>query len=60
MAYGIDVNDDEARVRTIKDNLRHLDQLERSLRGFSETGDWDQLMDNRDLVRRAAINFGPS
>lgn len=54
MAYGIDVSDDEARVRTIKDNLRHLDHLERSLRAFSQTGDWDQLAENRDLVREAA------
>lgn len=54
MAYGLDVNDDEARVCTIKDNLRHLDALERSLRKFSQTGDWDQLMDNRDFVRGAA------
>ena len=54
MAYGIDVEDDEARVLTIKDNLRHLDQLEHSLRLFSETGDWDQLAENRDIVQRAA------
>ena len=52
MTYGIDVNDDEARVRTIKDNLRNLDQLERTLREFSVTGDWDRFMENRDLVRR--------
>ena len=54
MAYGIDVNDDEARVRTIKDNIRHLGQLERSLREFAKTGDWDLLNDNRDFVRHAA------
>ncbi|OFV94716.1 MAG: hypothetical protein A3F68_08230 [Acidobacteria bacterium RIFCSPLOWO2_12_FULL_54_10] len=53
MAYGIDVDDDEARVRTIKDNLRHLDQLERSLRLFSETRDWNQLAESRDLVQGA-------
>ena len=53
MAYGIDVNDDEARVRTIKDNLHNLYILERSLRDFSGTSDWDQLKDNRDLVRGA-------
>lgn len=54
IAYGIEVDDDEARVRTIRDNLRHLDHLERSLRGFSATGDWNQLGDNQDLVRTAA------
>jgi hypothetical protein len=58
ISYGIDLDDDEARVRTIKDNLRHLDQLERSLRLFSETGDWDQLAANRDIVRGAAGRLG--
>lgn len=53
VTYGLEVNDDEARVRTIKDNLRYLDQLERSLRRFAETRDWAQLNDNRDLVRAA-------
>jgi len=51
--YGLEVNDDEARVRTIKDNLRYLDQLERSLRRLAETRDWAHLNDNRDLVRAA-------
>lgn len=51
--YGLEVNDDEARVRTIKDNLRYLDQLERSLRRLAETRDWTHLMDNRDLVQAA-------
>jgi hypothetical protein len=53
VAYGLEVNDDEARVRTIKDNLRYLDQLERSLRRLAETRDWAHLKDNRDLVRAA-------
>jgi hypothetical protein len=52
--YGLEVNDDEARVRTIKDNLRYLDQLERSLRRLAETRDWADLNDNRDLVRAAS------
>lgn len=52
--YGLDVNDGEARVRTIKDNLRYLDQLERSLRRLAETRDWAHLTDNRDLVRVAS------
>lgn len=51
--YGLDVDDDEARVRTIKDNLRYLDQLERSLRCLAETHDWNHLHDNRDFVRAA-------
>lgn len=51
--YGIDINDDEARVRTIKDNLCYLDQLERALRRLAETRDWAQLKDNRDIVRSA-------
>jgi hypothetical protein len=51
--YGLEVNDDEARVRTIKDNLRYLGQLERSLRRLAETRDWAHLNDNRDLVRAA-------
>ena len=54
MAYGIDMNDDEARVRTIKDNLRNLDKLERSLRDFAKTGDWNRFMDNRNLMKQAA------
>ena len=54
VAYGLQINDDEARVRTIKDNLRYLDQLERSLRRLAETGDWTHLSDNRDLVQGAA------
>lgn len=53
VAYGLEVNDDEARVRTIKDNLRYLDQLERSLRRLAETRDWTHLNDNRDLVQAA-------
>ena len=53
LAYGIGVTDYEARVRTIKDNIRHLDQLERSLRKFSQTGDWGLILDNRDFVKRA-------
>lgn len=52
--YGLDVDDDEARVRTIKDNLRYLDHLERSLRRLAETGDWGHLTDNRDLARVAS------
>jgi hypothetical protein len=51
--YGLEVNDDEARLRTIKDNLRYLDRLERSLRRLAETHDWAHLTDNRDLVRTA-------
>jgi hypothetical protein len=54
VTYGLEVKDDEARVLTIKDNLRYLDQLERSLRRLAETRDWGQLNDNRDLVRVAA------
>lgn len=53
LAYGLDMNDDEGRVRTIKENMRYLDRLERSLRRFSETSDWDQLMDHHDFVRTA-------
>jgi hypothetical protein len=53
VAYGLEVNDDEARVRTIKDNLSYLDQLERSLRRLAETRDWTYLNDNRDLVQAA-------
>jgi len=51
--YGLEVNDDEARVRTIKDNLRYLDRLERALRRLAETRDWASLNDNRDLVQEA-------
>ncbi len=51
--YGLEVNDDDARVRTIKDNLHYLDQLERALRRLAETRDWAHLNDNRDLVRAA-------
>ncbi|WP_447603549.1 hypothetical protein [Nitrospira sp. Nam80] len=53
VAYGLEVNDDEARVRTIKDNLRYLDQLERSLRRLAETRDWAYLSDNRGFVQTA-------
>lgn len=53
LRYGLEVDDDEARVRTIMDNLRYLDQLERSLRRLAETGDWSHLRDNRDFVRTA-------
>lgn len=53
LAYGLEVNDDEARVRTIKDNLRYLDRLERSLRRLAETRDWTHLNDNRDFVQTA-------
>ncbi len=52
--YGVGVDDDEARVRTIKDNLRYLDQLERSLRRLAETRDWTHLAENGDLVRAAS------
>ena len=52
MTYGIDVTDDEARVHTIKDNIRSLDELERQLRKFSETGDWDLFLDNWDFARK--------
>lgn len=52
--YGLEVSDEEARVRTIKDNLRYLDQLERSLRRLAQTRDWAHLNDNRDLVQDAA------
>ena len=53
VAYGLEVNDDEARVRTIKDNLRHLDRLERSLRRLAETSDWTHLSDNRGFLEAA-------
>jgi len=54
VAYGLEVSYDEARVRTIKDNLRYLDQLERSLRRLAETRDWTHLSDNRSVVEAAA------
>ncbi len=54
VTYGLEINDDEARVRTIRDNLRYLDQLERSLRRLAETRELAQLNDNRDLVQAAA------
>lgn len=54
VAYGLDINDDEARVHTIKDNLRYLDQMERSLRRLAETHDWTHLNDNGKLVQVAS------
>ena len=54
VAYDLEVNDDEARVRTIKDNLRYMDQLERSLRQLAKTGDWTHLRDSQSLVQGAA------
>ena len=59
VAYGLEVDDDEAHVRTIRDNLRYLDQLERSLRRLAETGDWIHLSDNRDLVQGATERMMP-
>ena len=53
IAYGIDVVDDEVYIRTIKDNLNYLDQLERSLRLFSKTGDWSLMAENCNIVRGA-------
>ena len=53
VTYGVGVDDDVARVRTIKDNLCYLDNLERALRRLAETRDWGHLNDNRDLVRSA-------
>lgn len=53
MAYGLHVNDDEARVRTIQENMRYLDRLEHSLRRFAETGDWEDLVIHREFVREA-------
>ena len=53
MTYGIDVTDEGARVHSIKDNIRSLDELERPLRKFSETGGWDLFLDNWDFARKA-------
>ena len=52
--YGIDMPGDELRVRTIADNLRCLEQLERTLRRLAETKDWNMLTIHRDFVRQAA------
>lgn len=52
--YGIEIQDDELRVRTMVDNLRCLEQLERSLRRLGETRDWKHLSTHREFVERAA------
>ena len=57
MTYGLEVNDDEARVHTIKDNLRYLDQLERSLRRLAETREWTHLHHNQDLIHAATVRM---
>lgn len=51
--YGIEIPGDELRVRTIADNLRYLEQLERSLRRLGDTRDWNHLSTHREFVRRA-------
>lgn len=53
LTYGIEVSGDELRVRTIVDNLRYLQQLERSLRRLGETKDWNHLPTHREFVRQA-------
>ncbi len=50
----LEIDDDETRMRTIKNNLRYLDQLEGSLRLLARTGSWTHLIDNRNLVQSAA------
>ena len=52
--YGIEIQSDELRVRTIVDNLRYLEQLERSLRRLADTRDWEHLRTHREFVQRAA------
>lgn len=54
LTYGIEVGGNELQVRTIADNLRYLEQLERSLRRFGETKDWNQLTIHEEFVRQAA------
>jgi len=54
LKYGIEVEHNKARILTIQDNIRHLDQLERSLRTFAKTNDWSQLKNNAEFVRMAA------
>ena len=52
--YGVEIQGDELRVRTIADNLRYLEQLERSLRRLGETKNWDELTTHKDFVQQAA------
>ena len=54
LVYEIDITDDEVRVRTIKENIRYLARLERSLRAIAESGNWEELTDNREFIQRAA------
>lgn len=54
LTYSIEISDDEVRVRTIADNIRYLEQLERSLRRLGETRDWNQLGSHREFVQNAA------
>jgi len=52
--YGIEIQSDELRVRTIVDNLRYLEQLERALRRFSDTRNWKELGVHGDFAQRAS------
>jgi hypothetical protein len=52
--FGIEIQSDELRVRTIVDNLRYLEQLESSLRRFDDTRDWKHLSTHREFIQGAA------
>ena len=52
--YGVEIQEDVLRVRTVVDNLRCLEHLERCLRRFGETKNWDELITHKDIVQQTA------
>ena len=55
--YGAALDDDAARVQINRDNLRHLDDLEGTLRSFARTGDWASFPNSRDLIQTASTQM---
>lgn len=54
LVYGIEVTDDEVRVRTIKENMRYMERLERSLREVAESGTLDGITEQKEFIQKAA------
>ena len=52
--YGIEVPIDEMRVRTLADNLKYLEQLERTLNQFVINRTWDIFGAHSKFIRSAA------
>lgn len=53
ITFGVDHPDESVKARSLNDNIRCLQQLERSMKGYAETGDFSVFEDHADILEDA-------